>query len=306
MEENTLNKRDMGNDAHLSNVSSVVLYQIPHYCGILNVQNTSWNVQDWDGIGIYQQFHIKCSESQLQRGSGRFLCLENGTWKSDLICLDLPRDCESLVEHGETNSGVYEIYPFGSRARSARVFCDMYTMEGGWTAIQKRVNGAVRFDRTWNEYRKGFGDAGQDFWIGNDVIHQLTKGKISSLYISITLVNGSKLYELYEQFSVSNEADNYQLFLAGTASGTLGDSMMHTVTSAGDLSGMKFTTSDRDNDQWIEGNCAVNYKGGWWFNNCYRAFLNGAWKPDSWRSPWYPTVKYGEYIKETLMMIRSL
>ncbi|XP_062595986.1 ryncolin-1-like, partial [Saccostrea cucullata] len=132
-----------------------------------------------------------------------------------------PRDCEGLHEHGENNSGVYEIYPYGSRARPARVFCDMYTMGGGWTTIEKRVNGYVSFERTWDEYKSGFGDAGQDFWIENDVIHQLTKGNICSLYISITLVNGSKLYELYDQFSFSNEAENYQLLLAGKASGTL-------------------------------------------------------------------------------------
>ncbi|XP_062611386.1 ficolin-1-like [Saccostrea cucullata] len=233
MEENTLHKKDICNDAHLN-------------CGILNVQNTSLNVKDWDGIGIFQQFQI--TDSELQRGSGRFLCLENGTWKSDLICLDLPRDCESLVEHGYTNSGVYEIYPFGSRARPAKVFCDMNIMEGGWTAIQKREKGSVSFERTWDEYKNGFSDPGLHFMIGNDVIHQLTKGKNSHLYISITLVNGSKLYELYEQFSVSNEADYYQLLLAAKASGTLGDSMMHTGHSTWDLSGMKFSTYDRDRE----------------------------------------------------------
>ncbi|XP_062597803.1 fibroleukin-like [Saccostrea cucullata] len=220
----------------------------------------------------------------------------------------LPRDCENLRENGDNNlrSGVYEIYPYGSRARPATVFCDMYTMGGGWTAIQKRVNGSMSFDRTWDEYREGFGDAGQDFWIGNDVIHQLTKGRNSNLYISITLGNGSKLYELYDQFSVSNEADNYQLFLAGNASGTLGDGMLHIDSSDFGLSGMKFTTSDRDNDRWAGGSCAAYYKGGWWFNGCYRAFLNGAWSPDRRGSPWYPTFNSGESIKETLMTIRSL
>ncbi|XP_062591605.1 ryncolin-1-like, partial [Saccostrea cucullata] len=167
----------------------------------------------------------------------------------------------NLHEHGETNSGVYEIYPYGSRARPVSVYCDMITIGGGWTAIQKRVNGSVSFDRTWDEYKNGFGDAGQDFWIGNDVIHQLTRGKICSLYISITLVNGSKLYELYDQFSGSNEAEKYQILLAGKASGTLGDSMMHTGNSAADLSGMKFSTSDKDNDH-SRGSCAIASKGG--------------------------------------------
>ncbi|XP_061186265.1 fibroleukin-like [Saccostrea echinata] len=98
----------------------------------------------------------------------------------------------------------------------------METIGGGWTAIQKRVDGSVSFYRTWREYKNGFGSPEQDVWAGNDVIHQLTKEKNASLYVSITLQNGTTLYEMYDQFSVSDETGKYQLFLAGPASGTLG------------------------------------------------------------------------------------
>ncbi|XP_061170838.1 fibroleukin-like [Saccostrea echinata] len=181
----------------------------------------------------------------------------------------------------------------------------MDTMDGGWTAIQKRVDGSLSFDRTWTEYKNGFGDPEQNIWIGNDIIHQLTKGNNSSLYVSIMLVNGSRLYELYDQFSVSHEAEKYQLYLAGNAEGTLGDGMFNTgYYNINQLSGMYFSTLDRDNDRNTKINCAVKYKGGWWFNACYTAFLNGAWPPDYWTNPWYPTVKTGLSVKETKMMIR--
>ena len=28
----------------------------------------------------------------------------------------------------------------------------------------------------------------------------------------------------------------------------------------------KFSTVDRDNDEWLDGSCAEKYKAGWWYN----------------------------------------
>ncbi|XP_056003659.1 angiopoietin-2-like [Ostrea edulis] len=133
---------------------------------------------------------------------------------------DWDRDCEKLQENGHTRSGVYKIKPFGKSSQAISVYCDMETSGGGWTAIQRRITGSVDFYRTWNEYKVGFGTP-EAYWIGNDVIHQLTKGRNTSLYVAITLQNDTTLYELYEQFSVSDEADKYRLLVNGSATGTL-------------------------------------------------------------------------------------
>ena len=43
--------------------------------------------------------------------------------------------------------------------------------------------------------------------------------------------------------------------------------------------GMKFSTHDVDNDKWLEGNCARDYHGAWWFTKCSLAHLNGIYLP---------------------------
>ncbi|XP_062609889.1 fibroleukin-like, partial [Saccostrea cucullata] len=198
----------------------------------------------------------------------------------------IPIDCKDLQSVGYINSGVYDIYPYGTITSPVQVFCDMTTMGGGWTAIQKRITGSLDYDRTWTEYKNGFGSPEQDVWIGNDLIYQLTKENTQFLYVSITLQNGTTLYEMYDTFSVSDEAGKYQLFLTGPATGTLGDSMR-----SYNLSGMSFSTPDRDNDRWSRGNCAAvsTYRGGWWFKTCGLVFLNGPWSSFYWSSPWHPT-----------------
>jgi len=65
---------------------------------------------------------------------------------------------------------------------------------------------------------------------------------------------------------VGNEASRYRLSV-GRYSGNAGDALhVH--------NGWKFSTYDRDNDQY-SGNCAAAYGGGFWFHNCALTCLNG-------------------------------
>lgn len=64
------------------------------------------------------------------------------------------------------------------------------------------------------------------------------------------------------------------------------------------INGTEFSTSDGSNS------CAKSHKGGWWYNVCHDAYLNGLYGSSNWVQPWYPLLTTGESIQKTAMMIR--
>lgn len=83
-----------------------------------------------------------------------------------------------------------------------------------------------------------------------------------------------------------------------------GNQVTGSIDSGSNLNGMMFSTLDRNNDICSSYHCASRYKGGWWFNCCGYAFLNGLYNMSSWWNPWYPTVTTGTMLEKTSMMIR--
>lgn len=67
-----------------------------------------------------------------------------------------PRDCSDYNVMETRKNGVYRVTP-DPRNGTFEVFCDMESYGGGWTVIQQRLDGSVSFNRTWTEYKKGFG-----------------------------------------------------------------------------------------------------------------------------------------------------
>ena len=145
----------------------------------------------------------------------------------------------------------------------------METDGGGWMVIQRRVaNGNVNFTRDWNDYVNGFGDLNGEFWYGLDNIHYLTTRDDVELRIDMVMEDdGSELTWTYQTFTVAGANDKYRLTIGGGV-GTGNDAMNY-------HNGQQFSTYDNDNDQWSGNNCAYVYQGGWWYNSCYSANLNG-------------------------------
>ncbi|KAK3732621.1 hypothetical protein QZH41_008257, partial [Actinostola sp. cb2023] len=178
------------------------------------------------------------------------------------IATDLPPNC-AAIDKGKGNA-VYPIRP--SPSRLCYVYCDMVTSGGGWTVIQKRIDGSVDFYRAWADYQRGFGNELGEYWLGLDNIHALTSRGSYRLRVDLEDFEGNTRYAEYDSFNVADEADNYRLTI-GQYSGNGGDSLnFH--------NNMQFSTKDRDNDA-ISYSCAVVYAGAWWYYRCHASNLNG-------------------------------
>ncbi|XP_042743404.1 angiopoietin-related protein 7-like [Lagopus leucura] len=174
-----------------------------------------------------------------------------------------PIDCASVYYNGLRRSGIYSIMP-SVGGMPIEVLCDMDTEGGGWTVIQKRQDGSVDFNRTWNEYREGFGDLNGEFWLGNENIHKITSQGDYSLRIDMEDWNSKHKHAFYQIFSIEDEANSYRLHVDGF-SGTVEDSFAwyHNKRS--------FSTPDSGNI------CAEISHGGWWYHQCFFSNLNGVY-----------------------------
>ncbi|XP_021240198.1 fibroleukin [Numida meleagris] len=183
----------------------------------------------------------------------------------------MQRDCADHYAAGKRSSGIYPVTP-DPRNGTFQVYCDMETQGGGWTVLQRRQDGSTNFNRTWNDYKHGFGNLSREFWLGNDKIHLLTKSQEMQLRIDLEDFNGIKEYAKYQYFYVANEYLKYRLSVHGY-SGTAGDALLYSRHYNHDQK--FFTTPDKDNDRYASGNCGAFYSSGWWFDACLSANLNG-------------------------------
>ncbi|XP_072755330.1 protein scabrous [Anoplolepis gracilipes] len=136
----------------------------------------------------------------------------------------------------------------------------------GWIVVARRIDGAVDFDRTWNEYSVGFGSPVSEFWLGNEALHRLTRDNCSRLRVDLIDTYGVHWHAEYEHFTVDSEETGYRLHVSGY-SGNATDALSY-------QDGMAFSAKDRDMDISTT-DCAANYRGGWWFSHCQHANLNG-------------------------------
>uniref|UniRef100_A0A8C2JEN4 Tenascin C n=1 Tax=Cyprinus carpio TaxID=7962 RepID=A0A8C2JEN4_CYPCA len=182
-----------------------------------------------------------------------------------------PKDCSQTLLNGETTSGLYTIYLRGDETQPLQVYCDMTTDGGGWIVFVRRQSGKVEFFRNWKNYTAGFGDLNDEFWLGLSNLHKITSSGQYELRVDLR-DKGESAYAQYDKFSVSEPRSRYKVHVGGY-SGTAGDSMTY-------HHGRPFSTYDNDHDIAVT-NCALSYKGAFWYKNCHRVNIMGRYGDNS-------------------------
>jgi len=135
--------------------------------------------------------------------------------------------------------------------------------------IQQNLDRSTVFNRSWEEYKVGFNDSRGNYWLGNDLLSQLTRrGRYKLRFDLQSRSNTSNWYSAeYSAFIVHPESTNYRLEVS-RYSGNVGRDSFSSYHY-----GQMFSTFDRDNDQWPEDCALYGGGGGWWHKDCYRCCM---------------------------------
>ncbi|KFB48564.1 AGAP005848-PA-like protein [Anopheles sinensis] len=173
--------------------------------------------------------------------------------------------CRDISSH---TSGIYRIDPEFPFREPMTVFCDQQYEGGGWTVIQRRIDGSVDFFRDWQEYKRGFGSLHGEFWLGLEQIYRLTNVAPHELVVLLEDFDGNTAVARYNQYRIEAESLNYTLVELGKCKPCSAGNSLSSHRNE------QFSTYDRDNGK-AKFNCAEAYRGGWWHFSCHHVHLNG-------------------------------
>ena len=207
-------------------------------------------------LNNYNQFKRDCSPGRL-------------TIKSccDLIGLPRYRAPNGIYQMRKCIPSYEKITPFTTL--TSDILCEMGDDGGGWLIIQRNdMKTQVNFtNKKWSDYEEGFGNLKSHFWYGLKSIHCLTQNNSWEMKLIFKFKNHDWHHLHYNWFSVGRSREKYPLTIGGFTHGRVDWFASHQVN------GMKFSTPDNDNDA-SSGNCAIQWKSGWWYNNCTDININ--------------------------------
>ncbi|XP_005750019.1 angiopoietin-related protein 6 [Pundamilia nyererei] len=180
------------------------------------------------------------------------------------------RDCQHVLESGETTSGIYLLRPQSSN-RLLQAWCEQSQAQGGWTVIQRRQDGSINFFRDWEQYKL-------PNWMQQ------------------------KVFAEYDSFYVEPESDWYRLRL-GLYHGNAGDSLSWHSNKA-------FTTLDRDKDSYGGNCAHYQKGGWWYHMCAHSNLNGVWYRGGHYRSRYQDGVYWAEFhggsysLKRVCMMIK--
>ena len=127
---------------------------------------------------------------------------------------------------GKTSSAVYMIDPDGRGSFPA--FCDQETDGGGWIVFQRRFDGSVDFDKTWDEYKWGFGERYREHWLGLEYMSRLTHANVMDMRVDLEDFYGNQRFCVFNHFQVGDEENQYRSDYGSGSYGTVLSSMQRT------------------------------------------------------------------------------
>lgn len=164
-----------------------------------------------------------------------------------------------------------EIHRFTTANGISERLCSFDGNGLAWTVIQSRghlntLSIPENFNRSWSDYKIGFGNLSGEFWYGNDLIHKLTYDDDMELRIILETWDDRSIQFQYEIFRVDSEENRYNLFIDGFKGSD------KNLDALAYHHNQDFSTFDRQNDK--SGinddraccSCAKSYASGWWFN----------------------------------------
>ncbi|XP_066919147.1 fibrinogen alpha chain-like [Clytia hemisphaerica] len=129
--------------------------------------------------------------------------------------------CDEVVNKGLLEDRIEAVFPiFISAVNEIKnIRCRKYH-DKGWVVFQKRVEPAkFPFNKkSWQEYKEGFEESKNDFWLGNELLHQWTKDKENELLILLEYDEYGWHAESRHRFNVGPENTYYQLYVSNTPS----------------------------------------------------------------------------------------
>ncbi|KAJ8050958.1 Fibrinogen C domain-containing protein 1 [Holothuria leucospilota] len=270
-------------------------------------------------------YHLTCEDYECSENAAckfkntLWQCYCNDGYNGDGETCMAIKDCNDVRAANNTQDGVYTIMPSEWPYSPFEVFCNMTVDGGNWTVFQRRNRGATGFYNNWISYKNGFGDIQDEFWLGNDKLHYLTKQGTYELRVDFVTPSMETKYAKYTSFKIDSVTNKYRVTDIGTYSGNGGDGMS-------DVQNIQFSTHDEDHDG-LSYDCAEGHRGGWWYGGgyyyhyyrycdlwidgsynrrCTVSSLNGDYNGGSGQNIFWHLSYNGCYAKYTEMKIRRI